>query len=87
MKRFDRDALANINPRKAATSAMSVIDALQDYLPHEQVAGLCAVFSLLADRYGVRLPDAMEVVNNVMTFADGRRPEFKAVEQYMREEW
>lgn len=83
---LDRDNLNATNLRGACRASMAVIDVLQNHPPHEQVAGLGACFVLLAEHHAVPLQDAMVAIQNMMKDADGRRPEFKAVGDYLRHE-
>lgn len=84
---FDRDMFTNIPVKNAAVATMRVVDALQDNQPHEQVAALAAAFVLACERHGIEPQDAFAVSTNIMNHADGRRPEFIAVRQYMEHEW
>ena len=84
---LDTFALGSCNLRSAANASMAVIDALQNYPAHEQAAGLAAAFLLMTERFKLRVPDTCAVASNLIFAAEGKRPEFKAVEHYMREEW
>ncbi len=84
--KFDRDLLANADSRQAARAAMSIVTAIQDFRPHEQVGGLAAAFMLMAEHFDIRVPDACELTGNIMNTVEGKRPEFKAVEAYIQGE-
>lgn len=84
---FNRDLFANIPVKAAAVATMEVIDAIQDRRPHEQLVALAATFILACERYGIEPQDAFALTTNVMNHADGRRPEFEAVRQFMAHEW
>jgi len=83
---MNKDQLNSLNVRKAANAAMTVIDAIQDMHPAEQLAGITATFLLLADHQGYTAQDMFSITANIMNHADGRRPEFAAAAQYMKEE-
>jgi len=83
---FNRDQLGNADVHETAVAAMSVIDTLQKHNKGVQIAAICAAFKLLSERCNVPLSDAMTITNNIMNHADGRRPEFKAVEAYLKNE-
>lgn len=86
-KPFNPDVHASIPPVAAASSAMVVIDALQrGYHPEVQAHGIAAAFILLAERFGVDPADLFAKTTNLMNHAEGRRPEFAAVAQYMEKE-
>lgn len=84
---FDRDLFNSCSAPAASRASMSVINALADYQPHEQLVAIMACAILASERYGVRPPDAMQTASNIMTAVEGRRAEFKAVERFMKEEW
>lgn len=84
--RFDRDAFVNVNLKEVSRASFSIIDALQSYSAETKVAALCAVFKLYSDFVDMRIPEAFEVVNNIMNHGEGRRPEFKAIESYLEHE-
>jgi len=83
---MNRDKLTSINVRKAANASMVVIDALQKLPPEEQVAGMASAFLLLADHINLTPQEMFSVTTSIMNHADGRRPEFAAVAQYMEME-
>ena len=80
---MNQDKLSNMKVRKAANAAMVVIDALQKLPAEEQIAGLSAAFLLLADRVNMTPQDMFSFTTSIMNHAEGRRPEFAAVAQYM----
>jgi hypothetical protein len=79
--------LTNASPRRVGNVAMAVINALQDYEPEEQIAGLVCAFLIATQDLDMRFSEVAEVAKNIMFDAEGKRPEFKAVEAYMRGEW
>lgn len=87
MKRFDGDRYGNVDSRQAARAAMTVADAIQDLPAEEQVAGLACAFKLCAERYGLNVPDTLTVSGNIINTVDGKRPEFRALAEYMEKEW
>lgn len=80
------DRFNNMNVRKAAQASMHIINAIQQMPPEEQVAGMASTFLLLADHNRMTPQEMFAVVANIMNHADGRRPEFAAVAQYMENE-
>lgn len=85
--KLDLDRLGNIPVREAARATMAVIDRLQDLTPEQQMAGITACFTLACEHYGINPQDMFTYSNNIMHHADGRRPEFQAVRQFMKGEW
>ena len=84
--KLDRLAITNMPVRQASVASMKIIDAIQSLRPHEQVAGMAATFLLLAEHLGMTPQDIFAITTNIMNHAEGRRPEFAAVAQYMAEE-
>jgi hypothetical protein len=84
---LNRDRLMNLPVKAGATAAMQVIDALQKgHSPEAQVLGAAAVFVLLSERFGVSMQDVMGAIKKLMNHAEGRRPEFAAVAEYLAKE-
>jgi len=84
---MNRDSLTNMSPDDAARASMKVIDTMQSMPPEQQIAGAAATFTLLCERLGVAPQDAYSVVTNIMSNADSdRRPEFRAVKNYLESE-
>ena len=83
---FDRDRLVNLPVKEGAGAAMQVIDSLQRHRPEARVLGAAAVFVLLAERFGLAAQDVMTATTNLMNYAEGRRPEFAAVQEYLQKE-
>ena len=86
MSQFNRDGFINANLREVSRASFAVIDALQAYSPGAKVAAMSAVFKLYADSIGLSVPEAMEIVNNIMHHGEGKRPEFRAIAAYLQHE-
>ena len=83
---LSRDYFNNVGVDRVAGATMGVIDRVQSLSPDLQVAALAASFLMICERYDIPAQDVFTVVNNIMNHAEGRRPEFAAVRQYMEEE-
>lgn len=84
---MNRDLLGNADRTLVARAAMEVIDALQKHQPATQALGLAVTFRAMMDHYKLNLSDLFTFAGNIVVDADGRRPEFKTVEDYMQGEW
>ena len=84
---LDPDRLNNADTRRSANATFAVVDALQDNPPHEQVIAGAAFFLLACEHHGVQPQDAFVATKNLMSHAEGRRPEFEGAAHYMKEEW
>lgn len=84
--KLDRDLLNMTGVKPAANAAMAVIDRLQDYPPHVQVVGLAAGFLSMASHLGIPAQDVFTVTTNIINDQEGKRPEFKAVDAYLKGE-
>lgn len=82
-----RDLTGNAPLRESSNAAMSVADALQ-HVPHKgaRMLGAAASFLLMAECAGLNTYDLMAMARNCMNDAEGRRPEFSAVEEFIRKE-
>ena len=85
-RKLDRDLFNNASVGAVANCAMAIINVTQDMRPQNQIAALAAAFLLVCERHDMHAPDAFAVITNIMNHAEGRRPEFAAVRQYMEEE-
>lgn len=84
---MNRDLVTNINPKRAGIAAMTVVTAMQDLAPEEQVIGLTAAFQFLLEKRGFPVQDAMSIANHVMYTRDGGlMPEFFGAKAYMENE-
>ena len=80
------DRLNNLAVLDGAMAAMEVVNALQRHSPEARVVGAAAVFRLLAEHLRLDVQGAMSATSNLMNHADGRRPEFAAVSEYISKE-
>lgn len=84
---FNIDSFSSLPARSGAQAAMRVIDALQGTcLPETQAHGIAAAFILLSERWGMSPQEIFEKTTNLMNYAEGRRPEFAAVAEYLENE-
>lgn len=84
--KIDKDLLANCDRAAGGRAAMEVVTALQKHDPHVQVVGLAAAFKLLTEETKLHVGDVLTYTGNLMNDAEGRRPEFKAVSEYIKNE-
>ena len=83
---FSRDRFSNLNLKEASRASFTIIDSLQTFSPEAKVAAIATVFKLYADSVSMSIPELMDVVNNIMHDGDTRRPEFKAISDYLSHE-
>lgn len=86
-----RDQLGNADLTRVSTAAFGIINSVQgsddaSLLPGEQVAAIVAAFVLVLEAARLPAHDAIGMVRNIMADADGRRPEFKAITEYIKQE-
>ena len=87
MNEFSIDRLQNVNAGDVAKACMGVVDNLQHRRKEIQLAGLAVTFSLACERFGVEPRQALQIAENIMHDRIGRRAEFRACADYMRNEW
>ncbi len=83
------DQLGNGDVTRVSTAAFSLVNALQNQqglLPGESVGAVLAAFILTMEASGMNTADAIGKARNLMADANGRRPEFKAVTDYLKAE-
>ncbi|MEG2140964.1 MAG: hypothetical protein RRY20_09285 [Bilophila sp.] len=82
-----RDQLGNVSLTDAAHTAMSVADAVQT-CPRKgaRLIGIMAAALITIEASNLNLQDVLAMTRNVINHADGRRPEFAAVDAYVRNE-
>lgn len=84
---MNRDAFNNANPHRVSLAAMSVIDAAQrGFVAHEQAHGIACAFLLLAEHLRIPAQDLFTATKNLMNDTTGKRPEFRAITDYLRNE-
>lgn len=76
----------NADPQLVARAGMTVADRLQDFPADAQVMGVAALFLILAEASGVPAQDVFTATKNLMSNQEGRRPEFAALSDYVRNE-
>lgn len=89
-----RDQLGNSNITRVSTGAFAVINALQSHnteehgvpRPGELLGSIVAAFILAMEASGLPSGDVCGMARNLMADVNGRRPEFKAITQYIKEE-
>lgn len=86
MHKFNRDVMNSAQPSAVSTVALSVLNVLQDSRPEVQVMGAAAVFLFLAEHLQVPAQDVFSATKNLINDQDGKRVEFRAVEEYLKGE-
>ena len=80
------DRVNNAASTLVADTAMRALNAIQNARPEHQILGAAALFTLLIERFGFTPQEIMTRAKNVMNYAEGKRPEFVAIADYMRYE-
>jgi len=80
------DLVNNAAVLPVAGAAMRALNAIQDARPEHQILGAAALFVLLVERFNMSPQEIMTRVKNIMNYAEGKRPEFAAIADYMRYE-
>lgn len=83
-----RDKLGNASLVETSRMAMSVVNAIQTN-PNDkgsQLGGLLTAFLMVFDTCGLPLEDLLGMARNIVNDAEGTRPEFMAVKDYIENE-
>jgi len=83
---MDRDQFTNANLRSVSKASMAALSQIQDHPKGVQPAAIAAMFLAYSEASGVPAQDLMTVTQNMISHADGRRPEFKALVRYVEGE-
>lgn len=86
MRKLNPDIMNMLPTKDAANATMYIIDKVQDLTPEQQIVAITASFKLLTERFNVEVRDAFNVADNIMNHAQGRRVEFEAVREYLKNE-
>ena len=82
-----RDLAGNAKVREAANLCMALIDAVQvSKDPGARLLALACAFLMAAEQAGIQVTDLMTYARNCMNEAQGKRPEFQAVANYIQKE-
>lgn len=82
-----RDLLGNAPLVEAARATMGVANAVQDH-PNKGVRlmGIASAFLIASEAAGLPVSDVIGMARNCINTADGKRPEFAAVADYIHNE-
>ena len=83
------DQLGNADLTRTSTAAFGIVDSLQTHtglLAGECLGALTAAFILAVEASGIESGDICGMTRNIMADANGRRPEFKAITDYLKKE-
>ncbi len=83
---MNRDLFMNADLKQTALATMATIDALQSKPQHTQLAAISAAFLLLVEQTDITLAEVIGAARNMMNTAEGKRPEFLAVADYLKHE-
>ena len=86
-----RDQLGNADLERVSTMTFSILNTVSTHgdrepLPGEMVGAITAAFILTMEACQVPASDALGMARNIMADANGRRPEFKAITEYIKKE-
>lgn len=76
-------------PRDVAQVTIAAMDRIQDEKVPNQLLGLAASLICLLEQYELDYSDVLGMAHNYVYSGDGNNmiPEFKAVKNFMKEEW
>ena len=83
---MNKDRMNNVPVIDVARAAMSLLNVAQDLKPEEFVPAYAASFLLVCERYGLKPQEVFTAASNIMNYAQTRRPEFRAVDAFVRKE-
>lgn len=76
-----------VDPEMVAQAAMSCLDSLQTYQQAPQIMGACAIFLRICKRFDLEPAEALRYTNNLLASEAAHRPQFRAIDEYLRKEF
>lgn len=83
---ISRDKMNLASARTVGNVSMAVLTAVQNYPAEERALGMAHAFLALCERFKLHPGDTFQTVGNILNDVQGPRPEFRAVQSYLREE-
>lgn len=83
---MNRDQLTNADIHEVSASCIDALDKIQRHPRHVQVPVICALFLSVSEASGLTVQDLLQTTERMTSHADGRRPEFAAVIDYVKGE-
>lgn len=82
-----RDIVGNADIAETARTAMATVDAVQKTTSRgARLLGMATAFLIVSESAGLAVGDLMGMARNCMCRAQGTRPEFAAVEEFVKNE-
>jgi len=83
---MNRDQITNADLRHVSGAAVDALDKLQRHPKGVQVPAVAALFIAMSEASGMTINDLIATTQRMTSHAEGRRPEFAAVVDYVRNE-
>lgn len=83
---MNRDQITNASLTHVSGAAMDALDRLQRHPRGVQIPAICALFLAVSKASGLSVQDLLQTTDRMTSHADGRRPEFAAVVDYVNGE-
>jgi len=83
---MNRDQLTNADIREVSAVCMDALDKIQRHPRHVQVPAISALFLSVSEASGLSVQDLLQTTERMTSHAEGRRPEFAAVINYVKQE-
>ncbi len=76
-------------PKKVARAALRAVNAIQCDKTENQLLGLAAAMVVLLNKYDMEATDTLNMAHNFVysDYCSNMTEDFKALEQFMRDEW
>lgn len=82
-KTFREELLSYQNPKQVSQATMRALTHLQDYDKEVQLLALSGLLLLICEKWEVHVPDALQIVDNMMRYESKGIPEFRAARDYV----
>ena len=84
---LDKHKLHSIHPQKAVTAAYQAVSSLQDFPPHEQLAGIALLLHVMALNTNTDVSQLLQASQRIAGDADSNyTTTIRALREYVRQE-
>ena len=84
---MDKHKLTSIHPQAAVTAAYQAVSSLQDFPPHEQLAGVSLLFHMMTQNTNTDVSQLLNASQRIAGDADSNyTTTIRALREYVRQE-
>lgn len=81
------EKMVKTTPVNVATAALKAVNVIQTDSTENQLLGLAAVMIVMLKQYDLSATEVLGIADNYVYSGSQMKPQFKALKQFMRDEW